>query len=528
MQKSILAGLLALQLVAPAASAQYDPYFADLSWQAPRTLSDWDNLTVTTETGTFVGLLNDTYPNVRQFLRVPFAEPPVGKLRWMPPVYPKKSDEKIDSTFYGPSCPQFVSGSASIWNQYQPSNPIINVGEPLNAGAVAWTSAEDCLSLAIWTPADANKHSKLPVALFVTGGGGITGGVNIPSQLPSNWVSRSQEHIVVTINYRANIFGNPMSRALETNSLTLLDVRAAVEWVHKNIENFGGDRDNIMLWGQSQGSALTHMYTLAWPENPLVNKFGILSQPPSVRVNLTETPDPYTNFDTLAKALGCNYGNDSRAEFNCMQQISFVQIEETVNNWNATPSIAFNKYIPDEKYIFSNETERYVTGKVAKGPAIRSNTATELPTEGNLTESIADSLSWTCTNYKESVLRYNAGLDTYRYFYGGNFTNISPVSWLGAFHWSDLLMIFGTYRKDAGPVSQLEIATSEKMQDAILAFLKDPATVSSVAGWPLFNPNGTDGGAMLEFGLGVPVRNVSGDYVEAACWNSSASFPYNG
>lgn len=89
-------------------------------------------------------------------------------------------------------------------------------------------------------------------------------------------------------------------------------------------------------------------------------------------------------------------------------------------------------------------------------------------------------------------------------------------------------MIFGTYMTDTGHISQLEIDTSEAMQDAILAFVNDPQTASSVAGWPLFNPNGTDGGAILEFGFGVPVRNVSGDYVEAACWNSSATFPYNG
>lgn len=95
-----------------------------------------------------------------------------------------------------------------MWNQYEPPNPIVNIGEPLNAGAVAWAFADDCLSLAIWTPADADRSSNLPVALFVTGGGGVTGGVDIPSQLPTNWVSRSQEHIVVTINHRANIFGS--------------------------------------------------------------------------------------------------------------------------------------------------------------------------------------------------------------------------------------------------------------------------------------------------------------------------------
>jgi hypothetical protein len=72
---SFVTGLLALALAAtPTIAAQFDPYYANLTWEAPRTLSVGSNLTVKTETGTFIGLLNDTYPNVRQFLRVPFAE----------------------------------------------------------------------------------------------------------------------------------------------------------------------------------------------------------------------------------------------------------------------------------------------------------------------------------------------------------------------------------------------------------------------------------------------------------------------
>lgn len=52
----------------------YPPYYANMTWQSPRLLSNWSNLTVETQTGTFIGLLNDTYPDVRQFLRVPFAK----------------------------------------------------------------------------------------------------------------------------------------------------------------------------------------------------------------------------------------------------------------------------------------------------------------------------------------------------------------------------------------------------------------------------------------------------------------------
>ncbi|KAK9772574.1 putative Carboxylesterase type B domain-containing protein [Seiridium cardinale] len=529
-----------------ASGAMFDPYFANLSWVAPRTLSTWDNLTVSTPTGTFIGMLpillgrargrKLTCPVKAACRRPSMATAAdteedwkenrldIFRTRW---VNARIMDQPR-LTWVIPACPQFVSGSSSLWNMYQPPNPVINIGEPSNAGAIAWSSAEDCLSLAIWTPSYANETSKLPVALFVTGGGGVTGGINIASQLPTNWVSRSQEHIVVTINYRVNIFGNPKSRALNETSLTLLDIRAAVEWVSANIELFGGDKDNILLWGQSQGAAFTHMYTLAWPEDPLVNKFGIISQPPSVQINLTVTPDPYADFSNVAAALGCNYGNDSEAELECMRHISFVQIIETINNWNSTPSVAFNAYIPDERYIFSNETDRYVQGKVARGPAIKSNAATEIPTDGNLTASISSAKAWTCANYQDSVLRQTIGLDTYRYFWGGNFSNISPVPWLGAFHWSDLFMFFGTYMLDVGEVSQLEVETSETMQDYLLAFTKNAGTVETTVGWPEFDVNSTDGGAILEFGKDLPVKNITGDYVDGSCWDSSAEYPYHG
>ncbi|PWY75007.1 alpha/beta-hydrolase [Aspergillus heteromorphus CBS 117.55] len=484
--------------LAGVALGTYAPYYANLTWEAPRALSNWSNLTVENRTGTFVGMLNDTYPGVRQFSRVPFAKPPMSDLRWLPPQRLDNSSKKYDSTFYGPACPQYVPSTSSFWNEYEPENLLLSVGEKLDQGSTAWSSAEDCLSLAVWTPSYATKTSQLPVALFVTGGGGITGGIEIPSQLPSAWVSRSQEHIVVTINYRSNIFGNPKSRALNETSLTLLDVRAAVEWVSENIEAFGGNSDNIMLWGQSQVALLTHLYTLAWPEDPFAAKFGVISQGASATINLTTTPDVYQDFDIVAKGLGCNYGDDAEAELNCMRQVSWVQIEEYINRYNSTPSIAFTNYIPDERYIFSDEAQRYAERKVAPGPSIRSDTAREFPS-ANTTE----------INIEEGVR---------------NFTNISPVPWLGAFHWTDLLMIFETYILDVGEISELEVDTSATMQDYFLAFLKNSSTVGETVGWPAFLGNSTDGGTILEFGNGTTVGNIPGDWLDAGCYNSSIPF----
>ncbi|PWY82015.1 alpha/beta-hydrolase [Aspergillus heteromorphus CBS 117.55] len=513
-----------LLLGAPLALALYEPpYYANLTWEPPRTLSNWSNLTVETQTGTFIGFLNDTFPNVRQFLHVPYAKPPTGDLRWMPPQKLDPSSRKYDSTRYGPGCPQYVTAPTSMWNEYAPSNLLLSLGEDLNQGSVAWSTSEDCLSLAVWTPAYANRTSKLPVALFVTGGGGITGGIDIPSQLPPPWVSRSQEHIVVTINYRSNIFGNPKSRALKETSLTLLDVRAAVEWVKENIEAFGGDDENIMLWGQSQGAALTHLYTLAFPDDPLAVKFGVISQPPSVTIDLDTAGDVYEDFDIVAKALGCNYGDDAEAELECMRLVSWVQIEEYINRYSGSPSIAFTNYIPDEKYIFSNESERYATGQVARGPSIRSDAAREDASDNTTSVMISEG-EWDCRAAMDTALRRSIGLDTYRYFWGGNFSNISPVGWLGAYHWSDLLLIFGTYRDQAGDIPQLEVDTSESMQDHFLAFLKDPNTVNTTVGWPAFDPEGPNGGEILEFGKGDPVHTITGDWLDGGCYNSSIPF----
>lgn len=102
------------------------------------------------------------------------------------------------------------------------------------------------------------------------------------------------------------------------------------------------------------------------------------------------------------------------------------------------------------------------------------------------------------------------------------------MSWLGGFHYSDLLMIFGTYVKDVGKISQIEIDTSEAMQDYLLAFIKDPSAVSQTVGWPLFNPTRPDGGLIVEFGKDVPAKNITGRYLDGGCYDPSIPFRVDG
>ncbi|KAK4962920.1 hypothetical protein LTR10_000547 [Elasticomyces elasticus] len=135
-------------------------------------------LTVTTNTGRFVGGLNDTY-----------TDRPVGNKRWTAPEPVDNSSTLYESTTFDPACSKYVSTFPTAWWLNITGNLIVNYGEALNAGLVAQNSVEDCFSLAIWTPADATAESRLPVMIFTTGGGDQTGGINIPTRMPANWVT---------------------------------------------------------------------------------------------------------------------------------------------------------------------------------------------------------------------------------------------------------------------------------------------------------------------------------------------------
>lgn len=148
------------------------------------------SLNVDTTVGTVYGIINGTHPDVAQFLGIPFAEPPVGDRRWMPSVA-KAPVEKIDATSFSPSCPQYETSIPSTYG--------IDARDFLISGP----TSEDCLTLSVWAPFTAanNCSEKLPVIVWIYGGGQLTGGAQIEYQIPTPWVQRSQEHIVVQVKY---------------------------------------------------------------------------------------------------------------------------------------------------------------------------------------------------------------------------------------------------------------------------------------------------------------------------------------
>lgn len=192
------------------------------------------------------------------FRGVPYAKPPVGERRWKAPEQPDSWEGVRVADTYGPACMQYDrwgtatdditddSGHEYILKENYPYPPKMS---------------EDCLYLNIYTPAKSDKD-RLPVMMYIHGGG------------CQQWYGSDYEYcgdgfcekgcILVTINYRLNVFGFFAHPELDKESpygtsgnYGLLDQIEALKWIYENIEGFGGDKNNITVFGQSSGGRST-------------------------------------------------------------------------------------------------------------------------------------------------------------------------------------------------------------------------------------------------------------------------------
>jgi len=189
---------------------------------------------VMTDRGLVQGVQED---NLTVFKGLPFAAPPVGKLRWRAPQPPQAWQGVKLLDHFAPRCMQ-----KGMYPENAPAEPM----------------SEDCLYLNLWVPVHA-ADEKLPVMVWIYGGGLDNGSGSTP--LYAGDVLARQGVIVVTFNYRLGVFGflaypqlAQESPRLATGNYGLLDQVAALQWVHRNIAAFGGDPSRVTVFGQSSGS----------------------------------------------------------------------------------------------------------------------------------------------------------------------------------------------------------------------------------------------------------------------------------
>lgn len=228
----------------------------------------------------------------RQFLGIPYARPPVGDLRWRAPQKPVLWTAPLEAKEFGKRCAQLENATLQ--------NPASN--------------DEDCLYLNVWTPSPVPR-TQLPVMVWIHGGGNVNGSASEKIPFINTGVFYSGEFlagfhnvIVVTINYRLGLFGFFAHPELAAEGIAgnqgLLDQRLALQWVHDNIAQFGGDPSKVTIFGESAGSQDVCLHVASPGSRDLFHR--AISQSGGCTTVMRTRAQAETVATGIATAVGCD------------------------------------------------------------------------------------------------------------------------------------------------------------------------------------------------------------------------------
>jgi len=238
------------------------------------------------------------------FKGIPYAQPPVGSLRFQPPRPSSSWGETLLATEYGPACPQQES-----------------LGE--NIGS--YKGEEDCLYLNIYTPTltrSTNPFALKAVMLWIHGGGYTIGSGS--DYDPVYFMEK--DVVVVTFNYRLGALGFlTFGNDLASGNLGLRDQQLAIQWTRNYIQNFGGDPNKITIFGESAGGGSVHAQVLSHLNQGLIH--GAIAQSGTI-LNLPVAARPEREAVKVAKRFNCSSNNLDEEMLDCLQEIPAQELIE--------------------------------------------------------------------------------------------------------------------------------------------------------------------------------------------------------
>jgi para-nitrobenzyl esterase len=304
---------------------------------------------------------------IRLFRGVPYAAPPVGNLRWQPPqpVVPWQGVKEADH--YTPVCMQAATVKDS--NAWQDGlTPV----------------SEDCLHLNIWTPAKASGDN-LPVMVFIPGGGNTRGAAS-EQQYDGNSLAKKGV-VYVSVNYRLGVFGFLAHPGLTKESghhasgnYALLDQIAALRWIQRNIAKFGGDPNNVMLFGHSAGASNLAALMASPLAKGLFHRAAGMSGGLGNQVPLGQAEDAGAKF---AEALGAH----SIAELRAKPTAEILSARRTLNG-----PVVDGWVLPQDVYSI------FAAGKQNDVPLMAGSVGDDGPGAGMPTKA-AEVPAWARENY---------------------------------------------------------------------------------------------------------------------------------
>ncbi|KAK7420289.1 hypothetical protein QQZ08_010489 [Neonectria magnoliae] len=306
--------------------------------------------------GTYLGLRNEEYAQ-DFFLGIPYAQPPVGSLRFAPPQPLRESfDKPRSATEYGWMCIGYGSDTT-------------NLGNPVN---------EDCLTLNVVRPAGVKPGDNLPVGVWVHGGSYIMGGSRDPrynlSYIVEQSVAERKPIVAVSINYRLSYWGFLFSKEMEkagAGNIAFRDQRMALQWLQDNIAAFGGSPDKVTIWGESAGARSLGMQLVAYDgqSDGLFRSVILQSGSPVAKFTDANGWQPY--FDSLVKKTGCA---DAADRLNCLRDLPWQTLNDIFSGANpldvtarTLSAVIDGDFMTDQAYTLLKQ------GKFAHVPVLLGN-----------------------------------------------------------------------------------------------------------------------------------------------------------
>lgn len=420
------------------------------------------NPVLTIEGGQVQGVETPTQ-GIIAYKGIPFAAPPVGELRWREPqpVIPWEGVKVADA--YGDAASQVTWNPESFYGR-----------EWRASGSVPFS--EDCLYLNIWTPAAGKTEEKLPVALWIHGGGYREGFAFEPEMDGGeDWASRGV--ILVSVTYRLGVMGfftHPLLSNESPNGVSgnygLLDQVVALKWINKNIEQFGGDPNNITIFGQSAGAGSVKSLVASPLSKNLVSKAISMS---GGGLNKSESG---VALDTAQVANKKMMDYFDKTTLDDMRALSFDELLQMASEYaDTTNSYVSWRPVIDNYLLEGTFSEVALANEIADIPYIFGFTAND---SRDASQAIKDFAALRAEQSNQPTFTYL-------------FQRQLPGDENGAFHSSDLWYVFHSFEHSWRPFTAGDEALSNQMVDYYTNFAKygDPNGENKGIWTPYTNEN---------------------------------------